>query len=306
MLEEVAKRWAPAALSVRFVRCDAWHDGRHARSPSSGSGIAVSGVRDPPVTGRTARRAAAMAACRSRWPAPGHRRDARLRRPCTRAVRWTRATPNTPPAGMLPAGTCCCRTASPGAANRRSVAKRAANESITVAMRRDDVNAALGWLAAAAGRRCESHRAGRMVQRRFDRAADDLPARTGRSRRSAAIALYPSCAASLRQESYATAVPLLLLVGAVDDWTPPQPCEDARATRHRTQARQPLELVVYATATMASTAPRCARSGHPQRTDVTGGRRSRAVSMSRGSIRRPSRGYASRSDYFLRRLPRLT
>ena len=62
----------------------------------------------------------------------------------------------------------------------------------------------------------------------------------------AAIALYPSCAASLRNERYATAVPLLLLVGALDDWTPPQPCEDLVRRLESNTPTPAVQFVSYA------------------------------------------------------------
>ena len=46
---------------------------------------------------------------------------------------------------------------------------------------------------------------------------------------SAAIAFYPGCVAA--PEPSGPAVPLLMLLGAADDWTRPQPCE-ALAARH--------------------------------------------------------------------------
>lgn len=100
-----------------------------------------------------------------------------------------------------------------------------AERSVTIAMRRRDVSAALRWLESQAN--VDPTRValvgwsngGSTVLRTIHR--PDWPLAP-----VAAVALYPSCAASLRNEHYANAIPLLLLVGALDDWTPPQPCED--------------------------------------------------------------------------------
>jgi dienelactone hydrolase len=112
-------------------------------------------------------------------------------------------------------------------------------------MRRQDVNAALQWLKSQPDvdpRRVALvgwSNGGSTVLRTIHRPEWPLAP-------VAAIALYPSCAASLRNERYANAVPLLLLVGALDDWTPPQPCEDlARRLASSTPAAT-VQLVSYA------------------------------------------------------------
>src|SRR5262249_54696937 len=43
--------------------------------------------------------------------------------------------------------------------------------------------------------------------------------------------------------TYRTTVPLLMLVGGKDDWTPPAPCEDLAQGAIR--AKQPVEITVY-------------------------------------------------------------
>ncbi len=77
-----------------------------------------------------------------------------------------------------------------------------------------------------------------LLERDRDAAADSHGIR-------AAIAFYPSCIEALRAgESYRVAAPLLLLVGAADDWTSPRPCT-ALAERLQ-RALQPATIVVYA------------------------------------------------------------
>jgi dienelactone hydrolase len=48
-------------------------------------------------------------------------------------------------------------------------------------------------------------------------------------RASLAVAFYPGCSAELAR-GYQPAAPLLMLLGADDDWTPPAPCEKLAAT----------------------------------------------------------------------------
>nr|WP_316640509.1 dienelactone hydrolase family protein [uncultured Roseateles sp.] len=43
-------------------------------------------------------------------------------------------------------------------------------------------------------------------------------------RPKALVAFYPGCESDLKR-GYAPSAPLLMLVGALDDWTPPQPCQ---------------------------------------------------------------------------------
>jgi len=55
----------------------------------------------------------------------------------------------------------------------------------------------------------------------------------------AAVAYYPVCAGS----SGSVSVPTLVLIGALDDWTPAQDCQDMMAKRSGEGA--PLRLIVY-------------------------------------------------------------
>lgn len=64
---------------------------------------------------------------------------------------------------------------------------------------------------------------------------------------AAAAAFYPGCKAVLNQKRAFTAyAPLLMMVGALDDWTPPQPCQEL-AERSRAGG-QPVDIVTYADA----------------------------------------------------------
>jgi dienelactone hydrolase len=61
---------------------------------------------------------------------------------------------------------------------------------------------------------------------------------------AAAVAFYPGCRAPLESKSgWSTQTPLLVLVGAEDDWTPAAPCQDL-IERARSRGA-PVDLVVY-------------------------------------------------------------
>lgn len=61
---------------------------------------------------------------------------------------------------------------------------------------------------------------------------------------AAAVAFYPGCRTPLENKAgWATAIPLLILIGAADDWTPAAPCE-ALVEREQRRGR-PIELIVY-------------------------------------------------------------
>jgi dienelactone hydrolase len=58
-----------------------------------------------------------------------------------------------------------------------------------------------------------------------------------------AVAFYPGCRVQAETVSFRARMPLLILIGAADDWTPPEPCEAlARAAELR---GEPVEITVY-------------------------------------------------------------
>lgn len=59
-------------------------------------------------------------------------------------------------------------------------------------------------------------------------------------RATLAVAFYPGCEAD-RRTGYEATAPLLMLLGAEDDWTPPQPCEAMAAAARGA----PVEVVSY-------------------------------------------------------------
>lgn len=70
----------------------------------------------------------------------------------------------------------------------------------------------------------------------------------------AAIAFYPACSAPLRQQNYRTTMPLLILHGAADDWTPAAPCVEL--ARRFADSPVPVRTVVYPGAYHGFDAPR--------------------------------------------------
>jgi hypothetical protein len=61
----------------------------------------------------------------------------------------------------------------------------------------------------------------------------------------AAVAFYPGCQRYNDMLNYDISAPLLMMIGALDDWTPPHPCEylNGRVRRARSDARS--ELIVF-------------------------------------------------------------
>ncbi len=68
----------------------------------------------------------------------------------------------------------------------------------------------------------------------------------------AAVAFYPGCKTSLKDEDWQPDGPLLLLIGEKDDWTPPQSCVDLAK---RDGVKEHTELVVYPNAYHGFDAP---------------------------------------------------
>lgn len=60
---------------------------------------------------------------------------------------------------------------------------------------------------------------------------------------SRAIAFYPSCRFQLESESFSARMPLLMLMGDADDWTPPAPCDFL--AKAATKRGEKVELVLY-------------------------------------------------------------
>lgn len=57
-------------------------------------------------------------------------------------------------------------------------------------------------------------------------AADDRQASASHASFRAAIAFYPGCRIYAERANYAVRMPLTILIGDADDWTPPEPCRE--------------------------------------------------------------------------------
>lgn len=110
--------------------------------------------------------------------------------------------------------------------------------SVDVAERAQDARAALAWLAAQP--QVDRQRIGvlgwsngatttltLLEQRRAHPEAGEPPI-------AGAAVFYPGCAPLKKRQAALEDAPLLMLLGALDDWTPPQPCVDfARQLQER-------------------------------------------------------------------------
>lgn len=121
--------------------------------------------------------------------------------------------------------------------------------SIHEEQRRDDVFAAMQWLARQPG--VDKERIAVMGRSHGGSAVLSVLDRTDRTVQAqsiqpkAAIALYPGCGKFTRKWDYAISAPLLLLAGELDDWTPAYQCVNLYARLKRAHEDAPLELVVY-------------------------------------------------------------
>ena len=103
---------------------------------------------------------------------------------------------------------------------------------ITPQDRAGDVRAALAWLATQASVDAQrlaligwSHGGSTVLRTLRPGFLDNAPKLT------LAIAFYPGCTPTAREAGWVPSVPLSILIGAADDWTPPEPCREL-AQRH--------------------------------------------------------------------------
>lgn len=61
--------------------------------------------------------------------------------------------------------------------------------------------------------------------------ASEVESFAASDRPKAAIAFYPGCRLSLERDDYKPSIPVTILIGSADDWTPPEPCREL-AARH--------------------------------------------------------------------------
>ncbi len=120
---------------------------------------------------------------------------------------------------------------------------------VTVENRRLDVYAALTWLAAQPG--VDARRlgvigwsnGGQTVLSVADRSDDVVSTATIRPR--ALVAFYPGCSAPESRLRYESVAPLLIMTGALDDWTPPAACRRLVLRLHKDQPDQIVRYVEY-------------------------------------------------------------
>jgi dienelactone hydrolase len=115
--------------------------------------------------------------------------------------------------------------------------------------RRADVFAAIQWLARRPDvdpRRIAlvgySHGGGTVLSV-LDRTDKVVRAQPIQPR--AGIAFYPACTRYFQMWNYELSVPLLLMIGALDDWTSPYACVELHAKVRRAQPDATFELIVY-------------------------------------------------------------
>lgn len=121
---------------------------------------------------------------------------------------------------------------------------RNAERSITTGTRRADVAAAVHWLARQPG-----VDARRIVLLGWSHGASTALVALNRAHSggvpvAAAVVFYPGCSALLKS-SFALDAPLLMQLGAKDDWTPPGPCVELADRTRRQRPETDLTVRVY-------------------------------------------------------------
>ncbi len=102
------------------------------------------------------------------------------------------------------------------------------------------------------------------------------------------IAFYPPCALPLANERYAVSLPVLILIGEVDDWTPAPPC--VALADHLKRKGEPVDLVLYADA----------HHGFDGPGDVRFTRGDAAAAVARGGVVTMATDPAARADAIAR------
>jgi len=112
--------------------------------------------------------------------------------------------------------------------------------------RRDDVFAAIQWLARQPG--VDKNRiaiVGRSHGAQTVLSVLDDSVRPQAAQIKAAIALYPGCTKFTRMPNYSPGAPLLLMAGANDNWTPAKNCVELHEKVMRSQKNAVFELRVF-------------------------------------------------------------
>ncbi|MES2190151.1 MAG: dienelactone hydrolase family protein [Pseudomonadota bacterium] len=121
--------------------------------------------------------------------------------------------------------------------------------TIHEADRREDVFAAINWLA-----RQPNVDASRIVVMGWSHGAQTLLStidatdkyvQAQKFQPRAAVAFYPGCLRNNRMWDYEVHMPLLIMIGALDDWTLADECVTLKNRLARNRANAPVDLVVY-------------------------------------------------------------
>jgi len=132
---------------------------------------------------------------------------------------------------------------------RELCTQRIGSRQVTMRERRRDALGALQWLAA----RPEVDPA-RLALLGWSNggstvlastAAEHEEVRSNPAKPRAAVAFYPGCEAELKR-GYRAQAPLLMLLGAADDWTAAKPCEQLAAAGRTQQGHAPIQFQSYA------------------------------------------------------------
>jgi dienelactone hydrolase len=126
--------------------------------------------------------------------------------------------------------------------------QKVGSRAVTQKNRRLDALGALSWLATQPG--VDTRRLG--VLGWSNGGSTVLAATNGKRsevrnagvRASLAVAFYPGCESDSRG-GYEVTAPLLILIGAEDDWTPPQACKDLVAASRDAPQAPVIELEIY-------------------------------------------------------------
>ena len=155
-------------------------------------------------------------------------------------------------------------------------ATRYRERSLTVDDRVEDARAALAWLAAQPG--VDAQRIGVMGWSNGGTTTLNLLAqrqahpRPGEPALVGAAVFYPGCGPLLKRQVTVENVPLLMQLGALDDWTPAQPCVDWAAAQLKARSGSDVTVHVYDNSYHGfdGTAPVRLRSDVPNGTSAQG------------------------------------
>jgi dienelactone hydrolase len=131
---------------------------------------------------------------------------------------------------------------------RELCTQRIGSRAVTLTQRRRDTLGALQWLAAR-----NDVDASRLALLGWSNGGSTVLASTSLRQREvqdqplkprAAVAFYPGCKTEA-ERGYRPEAPLLILIGASDDWTPAEPCRRLAADAADVPGQPPVQIEVY-------------------------------------------------------------